>query len=177
MKLSRALIGKRGTADAKPTGSTIVWLSVKNPIPEDLKIIRLPDESIYLVDVDFTSSGGRKYTIAHYTNTYGQPIIKLESGKEKDEKDFNGVYETIEGIVAREVGILKVQYAQYWMNSITRTIFLRKKLTLTGISALVEEYKRHFNRVTIQNLRFYKVPESAYENSGLPLERLVLGDV
>lgn len=56
-------------------------------------------------------------------------------------------------------------------------ISLRKKPTQRRVADFVEKYMRHFRDVTIPVAYFKNVIKSAYENSGLPPEKLSVENI
>lgn len=153
------------TAQEEPHG----WVEAKDLTPEELRASLLADVHIVSIWVRFTSEAGKHYKALHIYDgkptSIPQLIFLIQ--EEKDKPDFQDVQE----IVANETGGLP-KYISDRGTDICAMIELEHKPTQSRVADYVERiYIKHFTDVTTEAY-FRNVPKSAYENSGLPLEKL-----
>lgn len=144
------------------------WVTARNLTLEELKASKLPDNSLTAILVDFISPAGRSYKAVHNNSRLG-PYILLARDEKNDKVDFSNV----EDIVTKEVrGKLESRNFLYGTSDTWRKIYLKGNLTQSRVASCVEKYKKHFEDVNIILAQFQDILKSAYEDSGLPLEKL-----
>jgi len=142
-------------------------VTVKDLTPEELRASSLPDGSIVSIQVEFTSEAGKSYNATHVRKHPQRPYILL-CGLNKDRTDF----EYVKGIVAEKANGIPDRAITDRSDDICGEIKLRYDPTQAIVADLVEKYREHFGDVKIPVAYFEGVPKSAYENSGLPSEKL-----
>ncbi len=145
-------------------------LNVEDLTPEELRASNLPDYCLYSIFVEFTSEADNHYKAVHVCNREQIGPYVLLCNDEKDKKDFKHV----EKIVARETGGSPERHITDRTDDICAVIRLDYIPTQSRIVDLVEAYRGHFKDVKIPKAFYHDVPEFAYKNPGLPLEKLTI---
>ena len=154
--------------------------------PDELRLSRLPDNSLEAIVVEFTSQNGKHFEAHHIYNKKGTPYIRLFSrismlDIDRDEDELN--FLNVQKIVARETnsvpeGVLEEavyvteEPVTLVSSRIRVDILLKQNLTQSVVAEFVERYMGHFEDVRVPKAFFRYVPKSAYESSGLSLEKL-----
>jgi len=145
--------------------------------PEDLRASRLPDETLctfltYLYDEE------DKESIAQYWIGYDGPGSTHLDKTPRIHLSDQGVYTSQEKIRVFPQIEQIIAYASGGKPSDNHFILLQKKLTQRDIADYVckLEQTKFFRCVVLSTVSYIRVPEEMVKKSGLPQEKLQIGD-
>lgn len=130
---------------------------------DELADSKLPDKCLDMVAVELTTAAGYKYLAVHRRNEEGYgPCIILMSERHTQE-DIRKVVETISELTQGQI----IEWIGVRFDS-------QRKLTQRAIAEYARMYagQQTFSSVAIQSPVYRNVPGRAYENPGIPKEKL-----
>ena len=149
----------------RSTDGLLVKIRAENISVEDLADSKLPDSCLDMVVVELITAAGYEYLAVHCRNESGYgPCIIVMSEKHTQEdrrKVVEAIGELTQGQIIEWIGV---------------RFDSQGKLTQRAIAEYLRMYagnqKMPFSSVALKNAVYKNVPERAYENPGIPREKL-----
>ncbi len=200
-RIFKKKIKKRLVHQYYPTGDTYDDVRANNLTPEELAGSRLPDDSLVSIHVYFKSQANKSYLAAHnwyqerhypktsfrdhsYTRPEAAQIRLCSTDKDKD--DFKFVEKILRKITGGKTDgsnsnddwdSLRREWGEDVISDVWSHIYLKGRLTQTKVASFAQAYALHFNEVNIWKCFYHNVPRLSFEDSGLPLEKLVVRNI